>query len=64
MSPFAKDELIPGTSRTKKQDRILKERSDLVEHMDIYRLIKEREKTDIDEFIPLEQIVKENNKCF
>lgn len=61
MIPNAKDELIPGPSRTKKQDKISKERSDFVEHMDIYQLVKVREKTDIDEFIPLEQIVKENN---
>ncbi len=39
---------------------ILQEVYDLVEHMDIYRLVKEREKTDLDEFIPLEQILKEN----
>ncbi len=39
---------------------ILQEVYDLVEHMEIYKLVKEREKTDINEFIPFEEIMKEN----
>jgi len=38
----------------------LQEVYDLVEHMEIYKLVKEREKTGIDEFIPFEDILKEN----
>ncbi len=38
----------------------LQEVYDLVEHMEIYKLVKEREKTDINEFIPFEEILKEN----
>lgn len=38
----------------------LQEVYDLVEHMEIYKLVKEREKTDINEFIPFEDILKEN----
>ena len=39
---------------------MLQEVYDLGEHMEIYKVVKEREKTDIEEFIPLEQILKEN----
>jgi len=38
----------------------LQETYDLVEHIDIYKLVKEREKTDIKEFIPLEVVLKKN----
>lgn len=38
----------------------LQEVYELVEHIEIYNLVKEREKTDIKEFTPLEQILKEN----
>ncbi|MCP5053432.1 MAG: hypothetical protein GY940_40075 [bacterium] len=33
---------------------------DLAEHMDIFNTIKERESVDIDSYIPLEQVLKEN----
>lgn len=39
---------------------MLQEVYDLAEHMEIYRVVKEREKTDIEKFIPLEQVLKEN----
>jgi len=39
---------------------MLQEAYDLMEHMEIYKVVKEREKTDINEFIPLEQVLKEN----
>lgn len=38
----------------------LQEIYDLVEHIDIYRTVKEREATDISEYIPFEQVLKEN----
>lgn len=39
---------------------MLQEIYDFVEHMDIYRQIKGREKTPIEEFIPIEDVLKEN----
>ena len=39
---------------------MLQEVYDLAEHMDIYKLVKEREDTGLEEFIPLEQVLKEN----
>ncbi|HLP57567.1 MAG TPA: hypothetical protein VK186_02000 [Candidatus Deferrimicrobium sp.] len=39
---------------------MLQEIYDFVEHMDIYRQIKAREKTPIEEFIPIEDVLKEN----
>jgi PHD/YefM family antitoxin component YafN of YafNO toxin-antitoxin module len=38
----------------------LQEVYDLVEHMDIYKTVKERESTSTDEYIPLEEVLKEN----
>ncbi|MCK4760977.1 MAG: hypothetical protein KAW12_02180 [Candidatus Aminicenantes bacterium] len=38
----------------------LREAYDLMEHIDIYKLVKEREDTGIKEFIPLEQVLEEN----
>lgn len=38
----------------------LQEVFDLVEHMDIYKLVKEREKTDLSKYIPFEDILEEN----
>lgn len=40
----------------------LQEVYDMVEHMEIYEKVKEREKTAADEFIPLEQVLKENEE--
>jgi hypothetical protein len=60
MIAFANDENIHVTPRARNKKEILRELSDLVEHMHVYRLVKEREKTDIDEFIPIEQVLKEN----
>lgn len=38
----------------------LQEAYDIVEHMEIYKLVKEREKTNLSEYIPFEDILKEN----
>lgn len=40
---------------------MLQQAYDLVEHVDIYRVVKEREKTEIKDFIPLEKVLKEND---
>jgi len=39
---------------------MLQEVFDLAEHMDIYRQVKEREKTAREEYIPIEDVLKEN----
>ena len=39
---------------------MLQEVYDLAEHMEIYKLVKEREATEIEKFIPLKQVLKEN----
>jgi hypothetical protein len=39
---------------------LLQEAYDIVEHVEIYKLVKEREKTPIEEYIPLDQVLKEN----
>jgi PHD/YefM family antitoxin component YafN of YafNO toxin-antitoxin module len=39
---------------------LLQEAFELLEHQEIYRLVKEREKTDIEKYIPLEQVRREN----
>ncbi len=39
---------------------LLQESYDIVEHVKIYKMVKEREKTPIEEYVPLEQVLKEN----
>ncbi|MGE5340146.1 MAG: hypothetical protein ACM3SY_01575, partial [Candidatus Omnitrophota bacterium] len=39
---------------------LLQEAYDIVEHVEIYKLVKDREKTPIEEYIPLNQVLKEN----
>lgn len=38
----------------------LQEVYDLTEHMDIFKIVKERESTSTSEYIPLEEVLKEN----
>jgi PHD/YefM family antitoxin component YafN of YafNO toxin-antitoxin module len=39
---------------------LLQEAFELLEHQEIYQVVKEREKTDIAKYIPLEQVRREN----
>jgi PHD/YefM family antitoxin component YafN of YafNO toxin-antitoxin module len=39
---------------------LLQEAFELLEHQEIYQVVKEREKTDIEKYIPLEQVRREN----
>jgi len=38
----------------------IRELADLMEHLQVYKLIKEREKTPLDEFLDFEQILSEH----
>lgn len=40
----------------------LRNMCELAEHMEIYKIAKEREKDDIDSYIPLETVLKENEQ--
>jgi len=51
--------ILPIEEYERIQERI-RELADLMEHLQVYKLIKEREKTPLDEFLDFEQILSEH----